>query len=384
MRNIYLYWLYSILLASTTFLVLIFSAEFTVRILKLKHFQKDAPLQSKIDPRMNNNLKKIAIESDILQKNNRYPQLENEDLNYENMFTPELIETNDNFNLHPNTRSIAIVKSKISRTLIYRVKITTDSAGRRYTPIAPTSKSNIIFFGDSFTFGNGVNDNETFPYYLSLRRPKSAIYNLGLPGFGLNDILYDLQFGNNNRYKDIPKRETISVYTFIDDHLLRFFCGLECYRENNKWLLRKPMFDDNLNYKGTFADSFSKISSIYSILGKSQLLTYLNIQWPAQYSIIQFETFARAILKVKTLTEKNLGSKKFYFVFYPRYSSYPVRKALIPFLKKYGIKYLDYSNIEGYGNTNYNIYSIPIDNHPTPIAQYLIAYLIDKDLDQLP
>ncbi|MDD4974864.1 MAG: SGNH/GDSL hydrolase family protein [Bacteriovorax sp.] len=374
------YKLLSILVSLVLFFFFLLFGEFVIRLFDLKPYQGHGLLnQQKINPSGNAELKKILTESSTFKMEHKYPQFQNEEVDYSKKFEPNILVQENQNELKPNVKSTSIARTKTSGAIIYKVNVTTDSFGRRYTPVSAASDSNILFFGDSFTFGEGVNDNETFPYHVSIRRPKSAVYNLGVPGLGLNDLLFDLEFGNAKKYADIPKRKSISVYTYMNDHLVRFFCSVECYRERGQWLLKKARFDRKLYYQGTFSEANSTEAYVYKLLAKSQLLAYLNINWPMIFTNEHFDTFARAVRKVKNLTREKFGSEKFYFVFYPRNTSLIYAKKLIPYLKKYNIDYLVYEDIDYDGIVN-DVESIPLDRHPTPIAHYLTAYLLDRDL----
>jgi len=70
---------------------------------------------------------------------------------------------------------------------VYECSYTFNEIGMR--PIAPGENDSItIFFGDSQTFGQGVNDNETLPYIYSTI-DKSYCYNFAMPNYTLDEIL---------------------------------------------------------------------------------------------------------------------------------------------------------------------------------------------------
>lgn len=54
----------------------------------------------------------------------------------------------------------------------------------------------IVFFGDSFTFGEGLNDADTLPQqFADLLGSKQRVLNLGYPGYGPQQFLAELQTG---------------------------------------------------------------------------------------------------------------------------------------------------------------------------------------------
>ena len=86
------------------------------------------------------------------------------------------------------------------------------------------TKSPVILFGCSFTFGAGLNDNETFSYKLSKYTGRN-VYNRGLSGYGVQHMLYML---NDSDYCFLPppahsSRTQYIIYTFIENHIFRLY-----------------------------------------------------------------------------------------------------------------------------------------------------------------
>lgn len=54
-------------------------------------------------------------------------------------------------------------------------------------------KFRVLMIGDSFTFGEGVNNKETFSHYLQEMLPEAEVINLGVHGYGHDQILIHLQ-----------------------------------------------------------------------------------------------------------------------------------------------------------------------------------------------
>ncbi|VFU08037.1 SGNH/GDSL hydrolase family protein [Methylocella tundrae] len=78
---------------------------------------------------------------------------------------------------------------------IYAADYTFDSKLLRRT-ISTQSGRPIVFFGDSFTFGFGVNDADTMPQaFADLLQRKQRVLNLAVGGFSPQQFLRDLQTG---------------------------------------------------------------------------------------------------------------------------------------------------------------------------------------------
>jgi hypothetical protein len=85
--------------------------------------------------------------------------------------------------LKKNIDSCLKLTNKISGEVFFDTKIYTDRNGFRIHKFEQSVSSDILAIGDSWTFGYGVNGDETYPYFLSklLEKP---IYNSGIPAFG--------------------------------------------------------------------------------------------------------------------------------------------------------------------------------------------------------
>lgn len=111
--------------------------------------------------------------------------------------------------------------------------------------IKNTSKREIVLLGCSFTYGVGLNENETFSKKLSGYTNRS-VYNRAIPGCGINHMLYMVKEGLSSRIKN-PEQ---FIYTFIDGHIYRLYMPasyfhniLIYYKEKNGQLTQKNDFD---------------------------------------------------------------------------------------------------------------------------------------------
>lgn len=110
------------------------------------------------------------------------------------------------FNPIPNTilgyiphKNISVDSRKYYRDhLVYDVVYTIDKNGLRISSPAEPNSSNecILFFGGSFTFGEGVDDAATMPYRVGEKlERKYDIYNFAFHGYGPHQMLSALESG---------------------------------------------------------------------------------------------------------------------------------------------------------------------------------------------
>ncbi|MBV8392219.1 MAG: SGNH/GDSL hydrolase family protein [Alphaproteobacteria bacterium] len=104
---------------------------------------------------------------------------------------------------------------------IYDVVYTVDGNGFRVVPKADANpEACVLLFGDSFTFGEGLNDDQTFAAdIVKMSAGKVQVYNLGQSGWSTNHFLAGLQSGRFE--KAVPCTPTDAVYLILQDHVGR-------------------------------------------------------------------------------------------------------------------------------------------------------------------
>lgn len=114
-----------------------------------------------------------------------------------------------------------------------------DSGWFRPDEITNSKKNEIVLLGCSFTYGTKLQENETFSYKLS-KHTKRTVFNRGIPGSCINQMLYMIQAGLSSNIKN-PE---YFIYTFLDCHLLRlympasFFHNVLMYYKNDNGELK--------------------------------------------------------------------------------------------------------------------------------------------------
>ncbi len=83
------------------------------------------------------------------------------------------------------------------------------------------SKKNIITIGCSFTFGIGVNDNETYPFFLQNLLPNYNVYNAGVAGYGLAHVVRMLELSDSFFPKNLKNSRPTFVYLLFNEHIMR-------------------------------------------------------------------------------------------------------------------------------------------------------------------
>lgn len=269
----------------------------------------------------------------------------------------------------------------LDHRLLYDAHFTTDATGRRTTPARDKSDYNILMFGDSYTMGEAVNDEEAAPYQLALMRPRAQVYNLGLSGGSINEVLYELSTLPAPRLEGIKKQKTFVLYTYMDHHLERLFCRSLCLNSDNNWIMMKPYYvrsGGKIQLRGFFDTDREFVNTLYRWIDSSALLSFFQVVWPLRFTQNDYDFFADMLVEIRDQAKKKFGDVDFYFVLYPGASDLYGR-----FLKeaaeKRGVSVLDYSPVEGKTATGHKDI-VPGDGHPSPVLQYVFAYLLNRDL----
>ncbi|MBS0521156.1 MAG: hypothetical protein JSR90_20810 [Proteobacteria bacterium] len=105
--------------------------------------------------------------------------------------------------------------------VLYDVTYTTDAHGLRVSaPALPDVHSCVLFFGDSITFGEGVEDADTYAHVVSaLAADRYRTYNFGYSGYGPHQMLAALQSGRVARIVNCTPKYI--YYLCIPDHAVR-------------------------------------------------------------------------------------------------------------------------------------------------------------------
>jgi hypothetical protein len=126
------------------------------------------------------------------------------------------------FNENGLTKSREIRLGENSK-ILYDAVYTYDGNTRfRKTPKNNINGKNYIFLGCSLTFSDGVNDNETLPYYFSEKLGFNAnVLNRGLSGLGILSALHLLDNYQNTQY--LPNHAEHIFFSFTSEHIYRMF-----------------------------------------------------------------------------------------------------------------------------------------------------------------
>lgn len=253
--------------------------------------------------------------------------------------------------LKPNIKVSAI--RKVGDDLIYNVTYTTDKNSFRQT------KGNIkgntyIFLGCSFMFGEGLNDDETLPYYFSqLSDFKYNVINAGFPSTATY-ISYAL-LKSNKLIECVDTKIEYIIYEFFSDHIYRNLVG------------------SNIVYK-IDAGNLVKVEKGESV----EIFTNKILQ--SKYKEKGLNLTVKLLEEMNEIVKERYNSK-FLVVLYETYDHDNITKELKEVLDKLEIETI-YTKLKKDENDIY-YYKIKNDEHPTKnanieIAQTIYDYIFNK------
>lgn len=281
-------------------------------------------------------------------------------------------------NLNDDFRLTGIHSGKMK----YRAHYTTDEFGRRRGYLPEESSSNLIFLGCSFTFGQGVNDEETFAYRTGLKSHSLTI-NMGVPGSSPSVILQSLKLKSRNFLGAVPEKKTTVIYTLIPEHIIRVIGTISYFRSHPLGYKMDPYITENngvLIHGKNFSDDHTGSKAILNQLARWDFPRAFNIDYP-QINGEHFRLVSLILREIEAEIRKQVPqTKKFYVAFFPTGNARKIFHDFRDYLKAEGkIQILDYSSI----NLNtllLNSYFLKHDGHPSPLTHDLYADLLMHDI----
>ncbi len=237
-------------------------------------------------------------------------------------------------------------------------------------------KRPILTIGCSYTYGSGLEDNQTFAYKLNKYTGRTT-YNRGILGAG-PQLVYR-QLTDKNFKNDVPDAEYV-IYTFIHHHLYRQLLILTCPFNSDICMQYKIKGDNLVEYYSTLGSlSFSFLMKTY--------LEYKNQQDYNKEVKNGLPLFTKIMEKSVQQTKKMYPNSKFVFVEFPDASfcwgdeninEQKLTSDQVEQLKSFGIIYVNSMDLVGH-NFCERKYRLADGDHPSEQAwDELVPKLVQK------
>jgi hypothetical protein len=273
------------------------------------------------------------------------------------------------------------VTSRVSKVVdgrtLYDVEYAIDARRRRITPVDDPGRRTrfALFFGCSFTFGEGVAERETLPFRVAELAPRYMPYNYGFQGYGPQQLLARLE--SSDLRSEVIEDDGVLIYSFIDSHVARAIGSMSVY---SGWASAAPNYElDDAGQpvrRGNFTTGRPATSLLYSVLGRSQTLEYFRVELPPVVRDSHIELTARMLARSAALFREKFGAQRFVVVIFPGAELAP---RLAPALERLGVDFLDYSELVDFDGQP-QLYQIVGDGHPSARTYQEVARRLARDL----
>lgn len=164
----------------------------------------------------------------------------------------KLTRDDDVLGYAPSAGARRHVRAEVDGETLYEVDYTIGDDGLRVAPptVETGASESILFFGGSYTFGEGVNDDETLPYRTGeLLGGRVRPYNFAFFGYGPHHMLASVEHGRVASTVKAPPRH--AVYLAITDHVDRA-AGPKPWDPHGPRYVLEP--DGSVRFDGHFDD----------------------------------------------------------------------------------------------------------------------------------
>jgi hypothetical protein len=269
-----------------------------------------------------------------------------------------------------------VTKSTDTGKIVYDVRYTVDQFGLRATPVSnPEGRDRFaLFFGCSYTYGEGLPDDETLPHDFGEIAPRYRPYNYGFHGGGPFEALARMEHVDFD--VEVPEKSGIGVYLYIDDHVRRVNNTSTVARWHSGEILYTQTADGRFVSDGSFAQARPWETWLRRFVSNQRVLRYLNVQLPLRIGSKHFDLTALALAEVARRFEARFPGSEFYVAIYPGMVwSEPIGKRLV----RHGVHVLDYSKLFKRDTPGYRIAA---DGHPTAAANRELAAALARDVER--
>lgn len=226
----------------------------------------------------------------------------------------------------------------------------------------------VIFFGDSFMFGHGVENDQTLPYYF-VREAGGTFegFNFAGEGWGPHQMLREIETGF---VSSVGGKPDLAIYEAIPDHLRRV-AGRAPWEDGPHYELCRG---DDACYAGPFHSSWyaaCRRSVDKSWTGKFVEAHFTKLSQPSDIPI-----FLAVLRKTRSLLEEN--GTRFVIVLWDQNE---LARTMMRVLRENHFDVIALSSI--FPNSDLTKYPITqLDRHPSPAANKAIATYLWRQLGE--
>jgi hypothetical protein len=181
---------------------------------------------------------------------------------------------------------------------------TIDAHGLRATPGGVGAGETVLFLGDSFMFGEGIDDDDTLPVRFAAETARAFhVVNLGVPGYGPHHVLLQLQTGRVDRV--VKGRVRAAFLWVIDDHLARAAGDKKGWLDSPQYEVQDEGIARHIGSKGDAERRRGRTAlHISAALREAELARLL---WPIVRSPHQINLFEALLRQIREEVARRYG-----------------------------------------------------------------------------
>jgi hypothetical protein len=216
------------------------------------------------------------------------------------------------------------------------------------------------------------------PWHRSRPSPRTPLassamttaHNYGFVGYGPQQTLAKIESGS--LAEEVEEGQGVAVYVFIPHHVRRAIGSMRMW---SQWGRHFPYYvldeDGGIERKGSFFRGRPRLSRVYDLMKKEQILRYFQVNFPLRLNDDHFALTARILEEAKARFEEQYPGSSFVVLLYPESEESEFKSAdFIPWMERAGIAYIDGSQSMELSTPGLRI---PHDHHPSGEAHRLMA-----------
>jgi hypothetical protein len=270
----------------------------------------------------------------------------------------------------------------IDGVLAYEVGYVIDKHGRRQVTGQGRSTTDrfILFFGGSNIFGEGLNQSQTLPDQVQRLAPGYSVYNYGMHGYGVAQML-DL-IASRNFAAEVTQPRGLAVFYFIPGHMGRLVGASNVVASwGRHFSYYKIGSAGRLVREGDFSGGRQFLSLAYGLLHKSKVLKYFGIVFPLRYTEEDYELAAEIVLESQRRLQDAFETAELFVVLSPTVGTEQAMAAehFASAMRKHFIPVIDLTDALDLTDRRYRISQH--DYHQSAEANRILAQQIIAALD---